>query len=223
MSTMLVHEIIAADPQQTHLWCVVLHGLGDSIDGWRPVVSELAAPGLGFVLVQAPMEYVMGWSWYQIPMLSGPDATPDGMRADIRESRELVVELMHKLQDQDGIPIAQQLLMGFSQGCCMVLETALRLEQRCAGVVGISGTMTDFEDLPDGFGPHARSLPILQTHGTDDQVVPLQLPERSVMALRELGVDVDFRVYPKAHTLDPYEELPDLRAWIAERLAAVAN
>jgi len=217
---MLRHDILEPSAGAARAWCLVLHGLGDSMEGWRPIVGELALPGLGVVLVEAPLDYVMGYSWYQIPGLTDPAATADGMLADVRASRARLGELMRMLAAEHAMPIERQLLMGFSQGCCIALETALRLPEAPLGVVGISGTMVDFDDLPEGLGAHARELPVLQTHGTDDQVIPLGLPEQSVARLREMGVDVDFRVYPKAHGLDPAEEVPDLRAWLGERVEA---
>ena len=45
---------------------VVLHGLGDSIEGYRWLPNALALPWMNFVLVNAPDPYFGGFSWYNI-------------------------------------------------------------------------------------------------------------------------------------------------------------
>ena len=153
------------------------------MEGWRGVVSELALGQLGFVLVNAPQAYGMGFSWYQVPMHTSADATHAGMISDICASRVLVSELLQHLQAEHAIAHEQVMLMGFSQGCCMALETALRESQRLLGVIGISGSMVDFSDMPAALSAHAATLPILQTHGTDDSVIPLSEITRNATPL----------------------------------------
>jgi hypothetical protein len=37
-----------------------------------------------------------------------------------------------------------------------------------------------------------------------------------------LGLDIDFRTYRKEHSVDPDRELPEMRAWLTERIDSLA-
>jgi phospholipase/carboxylesterase len=87
--------------------------------------------------------------------------------------------------------------------------------------VAISGFLHAPEEYPLGFGQAAAAQRILWTHGTDDPVIPIAQAERGLRRLRELGLEPDWRVYDKVHTVQVPEELDDIRAWIAERLDGV--
>ena len=60
----------------------------------------------------------------------------------------------------------QCILMGFSQGCLMVSDQAIRGERRFAGVIAISGWLNDTEEFPESFGPAANesSYPVDAWH-----------------------------------------------------------
>ena len=49
-------------------------------------------------------------------------------------------------------------------------------------------------------------------------MLPLEGTAAQAAALRAQGVQADWRVYAKDHTLDPQRELGDLRAWLAARM-----
>ena len=203
--------------------CVVVHGLGDSMEGWRPFVPVLLPPDVTAILVNAPTPYYGGYSWYPIPGMTSPSDGPEDMLAGIRASRALLAELVTHVLQELGMSADQVLLLGFSQGCCMVLETALRSDHRFAGVVGISGLATDLDDLPEGLGAAAREQAIIWTCGRHDPVIPVEWVQATHEAVSALDVATDFRVYAKAHEVDPEQELPELQAWIAERVGAVSE
>src|SRR5437867_9402512 len=108
---------------------VMLHGLGDSMEGYRWLPEALGLPWLNHALVNAPDEYYGGFSWY--------DFAHD-KRPGIVRSRKLLFALMDELRGR-GFPTEQTTFGGFSQGCLMAIEVGLRYPHRLAGVVGISG------------------------------------------------------------------------------------
>jgi phospholipase/carboxylesterase len=189
--------------------CLVLHGLGDSMAGWQPVVPMLGLDRVGFVFANAPDEYGEGYSWFDI----GGDFVPD--HHQIRRSRALLEALIDQLLRELGIASEQLAILGFSQGSLMTLDVGLRSPRRFAGLVGISGFMAMLEEFPAAFGAAAREQRILLTHGLYDQLIPIAFARRQRDQLSALGIAVDWREYPKAHTLDPQRELADVRAFIA--------
>ena len=63
---MLHSELIpAVEPGSKHL-LVMLHGLGDSIEGYRWLPEALRLPWLNYLLVNAPDDYYGGYSWFDI-------------------------------------------------------------------------------------------------------------------------------------------------------------
>jgi phospholipase/carboxylesterase len=203
---LLRHDLIPAAPGKPTV--VVLHGLGDSKEGWKPVAQMLRLPGFGWCFVQAPIAYYDGWSWFDLdPQLH---ADP----AQIRASRTLVDQLLDHLIAVRGIPAASIVLMGFSQGCLMTLDAGLRRAERFAGLVGISGWLAFADEYPAAFGAAARQQRIFWSHGDADPLIPLAPVIAQAERIRSLGVAVDWRVYAKEHGLDQDDELPELRAFL---------
>ena len=58
--------IRAADPDSRRLM-IVLHGLGDSMESYRMLPSEIGVPWLSYLLVNAPKPYGSGFSWFDFP------------------------------------------------------------------------------------------------------------------------------------------------------------
>ena len=57
-------ELIPAREEGSTRLLIALHGLGDSMEGYRDVPHWLQVPWLNFLLVNAPDPYYSGFSWY---------------------------------------------------------------------------------------------------------------------------------------------------------------
>jgi hypothetical protein len=77
--------IPAANPDSRRLM-VVMHGLGDSLESYRMLPSEVGLPWLNYLLVNAPKPYGPGFSWFDFP----GDPTP-GAEQNYLQLREAVV------------------------------------------------------------------------------------------------------------------------------------
>ncbi len=69
---MLHTEFIPASEKNSRRLFVVLHGLGDSIEGWRWLPSALDLPWLNYLLVNAPDEYYGGFSLVRLSRRNRP-------------------------------------------------------------------------------------------------------------------------------------------------------
>jgi phospholipase/carboxylesterase len=201
-------------PTGTPYHCLVLHGLGDSKEGWKAVAPELGIPQLGWCFAQAPIPYYEGWSWFRIY----EDRSVDDDQ--VRESRRELARLIDHLLTTLAIPSERLFIMGFSQGCLMTLDHGLRADRPFAGLIGISGFLSMLDEYPAAFGAAMKQQHILLTHGLYDGVVPISLTRRIKDRLLAMAVPLDWREYPKEHTIDPQRELADLRAFLARRIAA---
>ena len=188
---------------------LVMHGLGDSLEGFRFLPDVLKIPGLHYVFVNAPDRYFTGYSWFDI---YGGD-----MKKGIVRSRDLLIGVMDELSDQGWAPEHVGVL-GFSQGCLMALDLACRYPKILGGVVGISGFVGMLNEYPEKLSPAARSQKILVTHGTMDPMLPLADTQAQVMALKGMGLPIEWKVYEKAHTVEPYKEVQDIRTFLVRTL-----
>jgi len=201
---MLHTEFIPAAAPDSRRIFVVLHGLGDSLDGWRWLPAALDLPWLNYLLVNAPDQYYGGWSWFDYP----GDLAPG-----IHRSRRLLVELLDELRAKN-FPADQITLGGFSQGCVMSIETGLHYPHRLAGIVGLSGWVFELEALLRDLTPAARSQRLLVTHGRLDPILPFAVAQRQVRRLIAAGLQVDWHEFPKEHTIYGAEEVAVIREFV---------
>ena len=183
---------------------VMLHGLGDSLEGFRWLPEALCLPWLNYLLVNAPDEYYGGYSWFDYP----GDIAPG-----IHRSRKLLFELLDDLLAKN-FPADQITLGGFSQGSLMSLETGLRYPHRLAGIVGISGWVFEVENLIRDLTPVARLQRLLVTHGRFDPVIPFTNVQAQIRQLQAAGLDVAWHEFPKEHTIHGAEEIAVIREFV---------
>jgi phospholipase/carboxylesterase len=200
---MLESELIPAREKSNRL-LIMLHGLGDSIAGYRWMPEALDLPWLSYLLVNAPDQYYGGYSWYDF---SG-DIAPG-----VERSRKLLVELLEANYAQ-GYPAENIILGGFSQGSLMSVETGLRYPRRLAGIVGISGYVANPEKLIAQLSPVAFQQHLLLTHGTLDPLIPFTLVRGQVEALKAAGLHIEWHEFVKPHTIAGQAELEVIRDFI---------
>ncbi len=184
-------ELIPAKERESRKLLVVLHGLGDSREGYRWLPVELNLPWLNVLLVDAPDEYYGGFSWYEYPGDPGPG---------IERSRRLLATLLEQMPAK-GFPANETILFGFSQGCLMTLETGLRLAQPLAGLIGVSGYVSDAAKLIREVSPASKATPVLVTHGTLDPVIPCAKVRQQMAELRATGLNLEWVEFRKEHTI----------------------
>jgi phospholipase/carboxylesterase len=201
---MLHTEFIPAAVKNSRPLFVVLHGLGDSLEGWRWLPGALDLPEMNYLLVNAPDEYYGGYSWFEFPGADAPG---------IQRSRRLLVELLDDLRAKN-FPADQITLGGFSQGSLMALETGLHYPHRLAGIVGLSGWVFEIEKLIRDLTPVARSQRLLVTHGQLDPVLPFAESRRQIQQLQAAGLDITWREFPKQHEIYGEEEIAAVREFV---------
>ena len=201
---MLETEFYPAADKSSKRLLIALHGLGDSVAGYRWLPSVLGLPWMNYLLVNAPDAYYGGFSWY--------DFTGDEAKG-IRRSRAQLVELLDE-QPAKGFPTAETVLFGFSQGCLMTVDVGFRYPRRFAGLVGISGYVHEPEKLLTELSPMARQQRMLFTHGTQDPLVPFAEVREQVNLLKADGLRIEWHEFVKAHTIAGEEELELIRNFI---------
>ena len=184
---------------------ICLHGLGADGHDLESLAAQLGTPqqALRFIFPHAPQRaitrsdgYVMR-AWYDV---YGPDLTEKFDEAGIRTSEQQVRALIER-EIQAGIPARRVVVMGFSQGGAMALHTGLRYPQRLGGILALSTYLLMPDKVREEAHPANADVPIMMTHGTQDDVIPLERGEAARAKLEELGYPVQWRIYPMPHTL----------------------
>ena len=206
-------------PDAVVIW---LHGLGDSGDGFAPIVPQLQLPAemsLRFVFPHAPVRAITVnngaemRAWYDVKSLSFQD------RADMTGVLESVAQVEQLLAAEiaKGIPANRIILAGFSQGGVIAYYLGLRYPQQLAGIMCLSTYMCETPETEQQWAATNDSTPIFVAHGSYDNVVPIALGKMAFSALQTRGFHASWREYPMPHSVCP-EEIQDISAWIQQCL-----
>ncbi|MCX7983780.1 MAG: dienelactone hydrolase family protein [Bacteroidetes bacterium] len=160
--------------------------------------------------LRAPFPFEFGgYTWCVVE----EDGTID--RAQLRESRQRVVQFFSYLQSCDNVDSRNVFFFGFSLGALMVLDITLHTDILLAGIVAHSGFYG--EDLIDTSLRKGPYPPILLLHGINDSIVPISLGRETLRFLSSKTNSVVLREYPIEHTISD-ESLHDSIQWIQQHI-----
>ena len=209
------------DPEFAVIW---LHGLGADGSDFVPVVPELGLdnhPGVRFVFPHAPEipvtcngGYVMR-AWYDIISLEPGSRQID--ETGILQSCQIVRALIVR-ENQRGISSHKIFLAGFSQGGAIAYTAALMHPETLAGVIALSTYLPSQRLLVEEASDANRAIPIFAAHGTEDDVVALELGIQAREFLKEGGYQVEWHEYPMPHAIC-IEEIELIGRWLQTRMA----
>jgi phospholipase/carboxylesterase len=195
---------------------VLCHGYGAPGTDLVGIASELVAiePKLAqarFVFPEAPLalEHVPfgGRAWWHIDverfanaMATGEvgrlmDETPEGMP---KARKQLLAALDVLEQSSHGAPLV---LGGFSQGAMLATDVALRREEAPSALVVFSGTLLSRSEWTT-LAARRAGLPTLQTHGTNDPILPFAVALELKAMLEGAGLTLTFHSFPGGHGID---------------------
>lgn len=186
---------------------VLIHGRGADANDLADLAPLLDSPaGARFVLPNAPKPFEVypgmayGWTWFE--------GWPP-QQESVAESRVTLLKFLDEITAR--YPTSALIVSGFSQGGMMALDAGLRTSQNVSGIVAMSGGLYE-DDLPDL--RERPKVPILISHGTDDEVVSVTYARRARARLEEAGFDVEYHEYPMGHQV-VMEEIAVVKDFIA--------
>ena len=170
--------------QTARALCVFLHGRGQSATQMvEEVISSLDAPGVHFVLPQAPQP-----AWYDAKAV---DQMTQATAAQLHDALSLVREAVDAAAK--AVPAVPLIIAGFSQGACLATEYLLRggKADAAALLTGCRVGASD-ADLPENL---AASIPVYVSNGDADPWVPLWASRKAEEALIRQGARVHSEVF----------------------------
>lgn len=199
--------------QEKNPLLLLLHGYGSNEADLFSFASEL--PEEYFIIsVQAPYDLQYGsYAWYAINFDADENKFSDLNQA--RQSRDMIAEFIDELLAKYPIDATKVSLIGFSQGSILSYAVALSYSTKVSKVVAMSGYL-NLEMAIEGFEKNDFSgLKIFASHGTVDQVIPVEWARKTPQLLENFGIDVVYKEYPIGHGVSP-QNFFDFRKWLVE-------
>lgn len=199
------HFIPAKKPSKKLM--IVLHGKGDSIRPFKSFNQELEISDINYLLLNAPKRYLDGYSWY---------GDPPYLKQGVSRIREKLLTLLKDLESQ-GWKSEDIVLLGFSQGCLVSADLAMNWPKKLGGVVGVSGYFEFFPYWKKRATKLRSKTPWIFTHGTKDDILPIEGTRKGAQKLKSVGFDVKWHELEKEHNFAD-EDYPLIRNWVREKL-----
>ena len=190
---------------------ILLHGYGSNEEDLFSFAPEL--PDDSYVIsVRAPYDLQpYGHAWYAIHFDADENKFSDNEQA--KESVTLIASFIDEIVKQYPIDTKNVTLIGFSQGAILSYATALTYPEKIAKVVALSGYFNQ-DILPEVIDTKAIShLKFFVSHGTVDQVIPVDWARKAKPALENLGLEVEYQEYPIGHGVSP-KNFFDFKNWL---------
>ncbi|MFD2827502.1 alpha/beta hydrolase [Leeuwenhoekiella polynyae] len=190
---------------------LLLHGYGSNEQDLFSFAPEL--PDNYFVIsAKAPLPMQpYGNAWYTIHW----DAT-DGKWSDDDEAiaaRELISNFIDEAVAAYDLDATHVTLLGFSQGCILSYAVALTYPEKIKNIIGLSGYVNEAITKPKTDLSKYEHLSVFSSHGTVDQVIPVDAARKISAYLADLNIEVKLNEYPVGHGVAP-QNFYDLKDWL---------
>ena len=192
---------------------LLLHGYGSNEADLFSFASEL--PEEYYVIAaRAPYDLQYGsYAWYAINFDADENKFSDHEQAKV--SRDLIGTFIDELIENYPINPKNINLLGFSQGAILSYGVALSNQSKIKNVIGLSGYVSE-PILKVGFENNDFSdLGIFASHGTVDQVIPIDWARKSDAFLIQKGIVHTYKEYPIGHGISP-QVFFDFKNWLRE-------
>lgn len=192
---------------------LLLHGYGSNEEDLFSFAREL--PDDYFIVsARAPFDLTYGsYAWYAINFDADENKFSDIGQA--RASRDIIVSFVDELVANYPIDSADVTLIGFSQGAILGYAVALSYPEKVQRLVAISGYLNTEMAVDDFRNFDLSTLKIFASHGTVDQVIPVEWARKSMPVLEDLGIKVVYKEYPVGHGVAP-QNFFDFKNWLLE-------
>lgn len=191
---------------------LLIHGYGSNMDDLFSFATELPEQAL-VISVQAPKALPFGgYAWYSITFDADENKFSDPVegKASVQKLKVFLDEIIEKYKvDRTNI-----FLTGFSQGAILSYAFSFTFPETVQYVVALSGYFN-----PDFLinNPTKNSIDYFISHGSVDQVIPVEWAKKAPELLTNLGITNSYQEYPVGHGIHP-NNFYDFKNWIEERI-----
>ena len=172
---------------------VAIHGWQGTRNSMRPLIKSMSINNMDWYLLEAPYpvnEYDGGYSWSY-------EKSKDVWEVD--EPRALLQFFFNELFAK--YPSENIYVIGFSQGGLVCFDFALFLNKPLGGVFPIAGFTRHPKAEVLRCQPCQKKIPILISHGKDDDQIPARASENIYRQLKDQGANVELLIYKGKHKI----------------------
>jgi phospholipase/carboxylesterase len=200
--------LTAGAPLETARAAMVLaHGRGATAEDILLLAADLNQPDFAYLAPQAARN-----EWYPYRFMEPAERNEPWLSSALSVLAHALAQVA-----QAGIPAERTILLGFSQGACLVLEFAARNARRYGGIVGLSGGLIGPDGTPRDYSGRLSGTPVFLGCSDVDPHIPKARVQLTADVLQRLGGQVTMRLYRgMGHTVNEDEV-----AFVQEMMAAL--
>lgn len=196
----LIRPSKTSDPKNSPV-LFMFHGYGSNEEDLFSFAQAL--PEDYFIIsVRAPYSLMpYGYAWYAIHF----DNT-DGKWSDTEqalESRDKMRNFIAEACEAYGLDQNKVNLMGFSQGSILSYAVALSYPGIARNVIALSGYINEELLAPDYCTKVRPELAFYVSHGSADQVIPVDWARKTPEILKQCGIPHHYEEFPVGHGVAP--------------------
>jgi len=195
---------------------ILLHGFGAPGDDLVPLADVINVPtGTRWLFPEAPLSLNMGFgdsrAWWIIDFARIQEDRAAGRIRDLSIevpqglalARERFLTFLKEIPRQLPVDFKKTIIGGFSQGAMLTCDAMLHTDYPFAGLVQLSGNLLA-QTVWNPLMPKRKGLPVFQSHGMQDDILPHIGAERLRDALTKSGLMVEWHSFRGGH------EIPEL-------------
>jgi phospholipase/carboxylesterase len=192
---------------------LLLHGFGAPGDDLLSLADELDVPtGTRFVIPEGPLTLSFGPSdaraWWLIDMARIAADRAAGRIRDLSNeiprglapARETMLAFLKEVERTFGADPRKTVLGGFSQGAMLSCDVMLQSDHPYAGLVQLSGNLLA-QQIWGPLIPKRKGMPVFQSHGMQDEILPYVGAERLRDTLSQSGLAVEWHRFRGGHEI----------------------
>jgi phospholipase/carboxylesterase len=192
---------------------LLLHGFGAPGDDLLSLADELDVPtGTRFVIPEGPLTLSFGPSdaraWWLIDMARIAADRAAGRIRDLSNeiprglapARETMLAFLKEVERTFGADPHKTVLGGFSQGAMLSCDVMLQSDHPYAGLVQLSGNLLA-QQIWGPLIPKRKGMPVFQSHGMQDEILPYVGAERLRDTLSQSGLAVEWHKFRGGHEI----------------------
>lgn len=165
---------------------IMVHGRGATAESILSLSEEFNNEDWAYLAPQAIEN-----TWYPFSFLAPIDQNEPGITTGIQNIKDLVKDLVKRKVDKKKI-----IILGFSQGGCLVLEFAARNAARYGGIIGLSSGLIGPENTSRTYRGSMEGTPVFLGCSNDDPHVPIWRIKETNEVFKTMEAQVTLKVYP---------------------------
>lgn len=176
---------------------LMLHGRNAGPRNILELAGALDHPAFAFVAPAAAEG-----TWYPFSFMQPKESNQPFLASALSVVQRLIEQVV-----AEGIARERIILLGFSQGACLALESAIQAGGPLGGVIGFSGGLIGPPGTSWGETRPLGGMPVFLGCSDVDSHIPKSRVEETAAAFERRGADVTLRLYPGMGHLVNEDEL----------------